>query len=474
MAVGHDPVLALGRARLRLDRSPSRSRHTPTRWPASSQPSTRRTRRRASRSGRKPGCPTGSPSSRWPPSGAQEKARVLIDRQASDDAGPGRGRRQIDTGPATRAPAPPAAGPPPRRTSRPAVATDMRPQLRPRRPRRLPGAAAGGSAQDACPAGSSGFPPAASRFRRRFREGRIPSADHGPQDRRLQMPRPSEPLDRHWPMPRLRPSSPRAFMPYRLPMPSPGTETERIRAIYDRRAVTAPSARRDAGLEWVCSRAQGETLEIGIGRGRTLPFYPRSVHLTGLELSEVALAVAPGERATSGWMRRCSPGDAAALPFADEQLRLGRLQLRPVHDPGRPSRGRRGRPGAAPGRPAAPHRARPQSESDRSRSRTSPGAADGAADGRSPAARTARLTSWPRSLEIEDAGTPLVRPGRAVGRPKTHAVRAGRGGLSASEAGRSAETGPPRPPTARAPAKSGSRPPGGASGTPGYVAEPIS
>lgn len=109
-------------------------------------------------------------------------------------------------------------------------------------------------------------------------------------------------------------------MPYRLPMPSPGTETERIRAIYDRRAVTAPSARRAAGLEWVCSRAQGDTLEIGIGQGRTLPYYPRSVHLTGLELSEVALAVASKRASDIGLDAQLVAGDAAALPFADESF----------------------------------------------------------------------------------------------------------------------------------------------------------
>ena len=75
-------------------------------------------------------------------------------------------------------------------------------------------------------------------------------------------------------------------------MPSRDAETERIRAIYVRRAATAPSARHDAGLDWVCSRAEGETLEIGIGRGRTLPYYPRQVRLTGLELSEMAVAAA--------------------------------------------------------------------------------------------------------------------------------------------------------------------------------------
>ncbi len=37
--------------------------------------------------------------------------------------------------------------------------------------------------------------------------------------------------------------------------------------------------------EWVCRQATGDTLEVAIGTGRNLPFYPRDVRLTGVELS---------------------------------------------------------------------------------------------------------------------------------------------------------------------------------------------
>jgi hypothetical protein len=39
------------------------------------------------------------------------------------------------------------------------------------------------------------------------------------------------------------------------------------------------------GRRWVCSQASGEVLEVAIGTGRNLPYYPRDIHLTGIEFS---------------------------------------------------------------------------------------------------------------------------------------------------------------------------------------------
>jgi SAM-dependent methyltransferase len=103
-------------------------------------------------------------------------------------------------------------------------------------------------------------------------------------------------------------------------MPAHDAETERIRRIYDRRAATAPPARGDANLRWLCGRAEGNTLEIGIGRGRTLPFYPPDVHLTGVDLSEVAASAAQRRARDLGLNATISQGDAAALPYPDDHF----------------------------------------------------------------------------------------------------------------------------------------------------------
>jgi SAM-dependent methyltransferase len=103
-------------------------------------------------------------------------------------------------------------------------------------------------------------------------------------------------------------------------MPTHYTETERIRRIYDRRAATAPPAMGDANLRWLCGQAEGETLEIGIGRGRTLPFYPPDVHLTGIELSDVALEIARRRARELGVVATLRQGDAAAVPYPDEHF----------------------------------------------------------------------------------------------------------------------------------------------------------
>jgi ubiquinone/menaquinone biosynthesis C-methylase UbiE len=102
-------------------------------------------------------------------------------------------------------------------------------------------------------------------------------------------------------------------------MPARDAETERIRRIYDRRAGSAHTSG-GADLRWLCSQAQGETLEIGIGNGRTLPFYPRHVHLSGIELSPVSLEIAARRARELGLDASLREGDAAALPYPDDHF----------------------------------------------------------------------------------------------------------------------------------------------------------
>jgi ubiquinone/menaquinone biosynthesis C-methylase UbiE len=100
-------------------------------------------------------------------------------------------------------------------------------------------------------------------------------------------------------------------------MPDRATETERIRRFYDRTAVTSPP-RSQANTRWVCSRAEGNTLEIGIGRGRTLPYYPAGVRLSGIDLSGVAIEVAAARARELGLEVDLRQGDATALPYPNE------------------------------------------------------------------------------------------------------------------------------------------------------------
>ena len=59
------------------------------------------------------------------------------------------------------------------------------------------------------------------------------------------------------------------------------SETERVRAIYERMAggydrmiATWERLLFEDGRQWVCSRARGSVLEMGVGTGRNLDRYP--------------------------------------------------------------------------------------------------------------------------------------------------------------------------------------------------------
>lgn len=104
-------------------------------------------------------------------------------------------------------------------------------------------------------------------------------------------------------------------------------ETARIRQQYDRDA-----ARYDQGIavserwffkggrEWVASQAKGEALELAIGTGRNLPYYPPEVTLTGIELSPAMLELARQRAQALGRAVDLLVGDAEALPFPDARF----------------------------------------------------------------------------------------------------------------------------------------------------------
>ncbi len=108
--------------------------------------------------------------------------------------------------------------------------------------------------------------------------------------------------------------------PYRRFMPAEQSETDRIRMIYNRRPSSPPPQSGGVDVRWLGAQARGDTLEVGIGRGRTLPFYPHGIRLSGIELSPVALGWAIRRAEELGLHADLRLGDATSLPFPDEHF----------------------------------------------------------------------------------------------------------------------------------------------------------
>jgi ubiquinone/menaquinone biosynthesis C-methylase UbiE len=86
---------------------------------------------------------------------------------------------------------------------------------------------------------------------------------------------------------------------------------------YDRDISFFEKVQFGGGREWVCSRAAGRVLEVAIGTGRNLPFYPPEATVTGVELSPAMLAIARHRAAALGREVDLREADAQALPFDD-------------------------------------------------------------------------------------------------------------------------------------------------------------
>jgi ubiquinone/menaquinone biosynthesis C-methylase UbiE len=71
------------------------------------------------------------------------------------------------------------------------------------------------------------------------------------------------------------------------------------------------------GRVWVCSQASGEVLEVAIGTGRNLPFYPQGIRLTGIDVSKAMLGIARRRAAALGREVDLRQEDAQNLPFPD-------------------------------------------------------------------------------------------------------------------------------------------------------------
>jgi len=71
------------------------------------------------------------------------------------------------------------------------------------------------------------------------------------------------------------------------------------------------------GRRWVCSQATGEVLEVAIGTGRNLPYYPDGIRLTGIEFSPAMLELARRQADQLGRQVDLRLGDAQALELPD-------------------------------------------------------------------------------------------------------------------------------------------------------------
>jgi ubiquinone/menaquinone biosynthesis C-methylase UbiE len=108
---------------------------------------------------------------------------------------------------------------------------------------------------------------------------------------------------------------------------SAARETERVRRFYDTVAASYDGWMRlfdrlllGHSRKRVISRASGQTLEIAIGTGLNLPFYPPDVQLTGIDLTPAMLAIAGRRAQALGVKVDLRLGDAQALDLPDERF----------------------------------------------------------------------------------------------------------------------------------------------------------
>ncbi len=73
----------------------------------------------------------------------------------------------------------------------------------------------------------------------------------------------------------------------------------------------------DGGRRWACGDAAGSVLEIGVGTGYNLPYYPDGVDLTAIDLTPEMLAKARAHADALQRTVRFQEADATKLPFAD-------------------------------------------------------------------------------------------------------------------------------------------------------------
>ncbi len=71
------------------------------------------------------------------------------------------------------------------------------------------------------------------------------------------------------------------------------------------------------GRQWVCAQAAGDVLEVAIGTGRNLPYYPAGIRLSGIDLSPAMLELARRQAQQLDVEVDLRLGDAQALDLPD-------------------------------------------------------------------------------------------------------------------------------------------------------------
>jgi ubiquinone/menaquinone biosynthesis C-methylase UbiE len=101
-------------------------------------------------------------------------------------------------------------------------------------------------------------------------------------------------------------------------------QSERLRRYWDRHARSLDRQMAfyervlfGDGRQWICSQAGGDVLEVAVGGGRNLPFYPESIRLTGIDLSSQMLRLGQQQAEQLGWQVDLRLGDAQALGLPD-------------------------------------------------------------------------------------------------------------------------------------------------------------
>ena len=86
---------------------------------------------------------------------------------------------------------------------------------------------------------------------------------------------------------------------------------------YDRQIAFFEGNWFSGGREWLGERARGRILEVAVGTGRSLPYYPAGAAVTGIELSPAMLAIARQRATDLGRDVTLREADAERLPFDD-------------------------------------------------------------------------------------------------------------------------------------------------------------